>query len=90
MDETKFFTIEQTAKFFGVSEPTICEWLKRCELIASLRGNQLVVGADEIARMLSIYPERQPMGLDSGVGRVVRLKRIVTTENRGRLPAREL
>lgn len=86
----QYFTITQTAAFLQVPQAKICEWLKRCELIASLRGNQLVVGADEIARMLSIYPERQPMGLDSGVGRVVRLKRIVTTENRGRLPAREL
>ena len=90
MDETKFFTVEATAKFFQVPEATICEWLKRCELIATLRNRQLMVSAGEIARMISTYPERQPMGLDSGVGRVVRLKRIITTENRGRVPAREV
>jgi|688.fasta_scaffold294599_3 transposase len=86
----QFFSIEQTARFFQVSEATICSWLKRCELIATLRNRRLVVSAGEIARMLSIYPERQPMGLDSGVGRVVRLKRIITTENRGRVPAKEV
>ena len=82
MDETKFFTITQTAKFFGVDESTIHGWLKRTELVAKLRGNQLTIGVDAIARMISIYPERQPMGFP-GVQRQ-KLKRIITSENRGR------
>ena len=89
MSEAKFFTIEQTAKFFGVQEAKICEWLKRTELVAKLRGNQLMIGADEIARMISIYPERQPAGAALGVQRQ-KLKRIITTESRGRVPAKEV
>ena len=88
MDETKFFTVEATAKFFGVDVPTICEWLKRCELIATLRNRQLMVGAGEIAETIRRFPERAPMGLP-GVQRQ-RLRRIVTTENRGRVPSREV
>ena len=90
MSEQKFFSIQATARFFGVAESKILEWLKRKELLADLQGYKLVVSVDEIARMISIYPERQPMGLDSGVSRVVRLRRIITSENRGRIPAREL
>jgi hypothetical protein len=86
MDETKFFSIEETAAFFGVDEPTIHGWLKRQELIATLRRSRLVIGADEIAETIRRFPERQPMGLP-GVQRQ-RLRRIVTTENRGQLPAK--
>ena len=86
MAETKFFTITQTAKFFGVDESTIHGWLKRQELIATLRRSRLVIGADEIAETIRRFPERQPMGLP-GVQRQ-RLKRIITSENRGQLPAK--
>ncbi len=82
----QFFSIEATAKFFGVQEPKICEWIKRQELIASLRNHQLVISADEIAETIRRFPERQPMGLP-GVQRQ-RLKRIITSENRGQLPAK--
>jgi hypothetical protein len=78
----QFFSIEATAKFFGVDESTICSWLRRQELIAKLFGNQLTIGADEIAETIRRFPERQPMGLP-GVQRQ-RLRRIITSENRGR------
>ncbi len=82
----QYFSIEATAKFFGVDESTIHGWLKRQELIASLRNHRLVISADEIAETIRRFPERQPMGLP-GVQRQ-RLKRIVTTENRGQLPSK--
>jgi hypothetical protein len=82
----QFFSIEATAKFFGVDEATICSWLRRQELIATLRGHQLTVGVDAIAETIRRFPERQPMGLP-GVQRQ-RLKRIVTSENRGQLPSK--
>lgn len=85
MDE-QFFSIEQTAKFFGVDESTIHGWLTRQELIAKLRGNRLTIGADAIAEMIMRMPERAPMGLP-GVQRQ-RLRRIVTTENRGIVPSK--
>jgi hypothetical protein len=88
MDEAKFFTVEATAKFFQVPEATICEWLKRCELIATLHNRQLMIGADAIADMIQRMPERAPMGLP-GVQRQ-RLRRIVTSANRGLIPAREV
>jgi hypothetical protein len=89
MDEAKFFTIEATARFFQVPESKICEWLKRTELVAKLRNHQLVIGADEIARMISIYPERQPAGAALGVQRQ-KMQRISTSESRGRVPAKEI
>ena len=85
MDETKFFTITQTAKFFGVDEPTICSWLTRQELVAKLRGHQLTIGVDAIADMIERMPERAPASI--GVRRQ-KLKRIITSENRGQLPAK--
>ncbi len=83
----QYFSIEATAKFFGVQEPKICEWIKRQELIATLRNYQLTVGVDAIADMISSYPERAPAGAALGVQRQ-RLKRIVTSENRGRVPSK--
>lgn len=89
MDEQKYFSIAQTAKFFGVSEPTIHAWLKRCELIASLHNRQLMIGTDAIADMIQRMPERTPMGVALGVNRVARLRRISTCETR-RVPLRDV
>jgi hypothetical protein len=85
--ETKFFTITQTAKFFGVDESTIHGWLKRTELVAKLRGNQLMIGADEITALVERMPERAPASI--GVRRQ-KTQRISTSENRGRVPAKEV
>ena len=87
MSEQKYFSIEATAKFFCVSEPTIHEWLRRQELIAKLRGNRLTIGADAIAALIERMPERAPAGAALGVQRQ-KLKRIITSENRGQLPAK--
>jgi hypothetical protein len=81
MDETKFFSIEQTARFFQVPESKICEWLTRCELIATLHNRQLMIGTDAIAALVERMPERAPASI--GVRRQ-KLKRIITSENRGR------
>jgi hypothetical protein len=89
MDEQKYFSIEQTAKFFGVDEPTIHGWLKRTELVAKLRGNQLMIGTDAIADMIQRMPERTPTGVALGVNRVARLRRISTCETR-RVPLRDV
>lgn len=87
MDEQTYFTVAQTAKFFGVQEATICSWLKRCELIASLHNRQLMIGTDAIADMIQRMPERAPPGM---LVQRQKMRRIITRENRGRLPAREL
>lgn len=80
-----FFSVEQTAKFFGVPVTKIAEWLGRQELIATLQGYSLLIGADAIADMIRRMPERAPMGVALGVNRVARVQRIVTSENRGRI-----
>ena len=89
MDEQKYFSIEATAKFFGVDEQTICSWLKRQELIATLHNRQLMIGTDAIADMITRMPERTPMGVALGVNRVARLRRISTCETR-RVPLRDV
>lgn len=83
----QYFTVEQTARFFQVQEAKICEWLKRCELIASLHNRQLMIGTDAIADMIQRMPERAPPGM---LVQRQKMRRIITRENRGRLPAREV
>jgi hypothetical protein len=87
MDETKFFSIEETAAFFGVDESTIHGWLKRQELIATLHNRQLMIGVDAIADMIERMPERAPASV--GVRRQ-KMQRISTSENRWRVPAKEI
>ena len=87
MDEAKYFSVEATAKFFGVDESTICSWLKRVELVATLHNRQLMIGTDAIADMIQRMPERAPPRM---LVQRQKMRRIITTENRGRLPAKEI